>query len=119
MLCIYKEGRRRLEANKPDSSRARERCWPTPDHQDLWSTASAPTSGGSTARSARHGSPRYPAWTGIAARERDSVNIWCKVEWVGFPDAIYTPQQAIRHSKQCCWPSWASCWSHTITATNS
>jgi hypothetical protein len=39
--------------------------------------------------------PRYPVWTGIAARERDSENIWVKVTWVPFPDAFYSPAQAM------------------------
>jgi hypothetical protein len=39
--------------------------------------------------------PRYPTWTGIAARERDSENVWVKVTWISFPDAFYSPAQAM------------------------
>jgi hypothetical protein len=38
--------------------------------------------------------PRYPTWTAIAARERDSENVWCKVQWVTYPDSPYSPAEA-------------------------
>ncbi len=38
--------------------------------------------------------PKFPTWTPIAARERDSENVWCKVEWVTFPDSPYSPAEA-------------------------
>ena len=38
--------------------------------------------------------PRFPTWTPIACRERTTENVWLKLEWVAFPDAFYTPEQA-------------------------
>jgi hypothetical protein len=39
--------------------------------------------------------PRYPQWHPIAARERQSSCLWEKLRWTEFPDAYYTPQQAM------------------------
>jgi hypothetical protein len=38
--------------------------------------------------------PKFKSWTAIAARERDSPNVWMKLEWIPFPDAAVTPEQA-------------------------
>jgi hypothetical protein len=38
--------------------------------------------------------PRFPAWTPIACRERTTENVWVKLSWIPFPDAVYTPEQA-------------------------
>ena len=39
--------------------------------------------------------PRFPTWTPIAARERDTENVWVKLQWVPYPDAAVTPEQAM------------------------
>ena len=38
--------------------------------------------------------PKFPSWTPIAARERDTENVWVKLQWIPYPDAVYTPEQA-------------------------
>ena len=39
--------------------------------------------------------PRYAKWHPIAARERQSSCLWEKLRWTEFPDAAYTPQEAM------------------------
>ena len=39
--------------------------------------------------------PRFPQWHPIAARERQSSCLWEKLRWTEFPDAYYSPQQAM------------------------
>ena len=43
--------------------------------------------------------PRFPTWHPIACRERETENVWRKLSWIPFPDAVYTPQQAMTLAK--------------------
>jgi hypothetical protein len=38
--------------------------------------------------------PRFETWTPIACRERDTENVWLKLQWIEYPDAPITAEEA-------------------------